>query len=70
MAMDVKAKRDKLQERWRCHDCGKGILKPYMFDRRDGLHYYRSCTLCSYRTPMKKYHKGVDIELADLKEEE
>lgn len=62
-AMDNKSKRDKIQEKWRCHKCGEGVMKPYLFDRRDGMRYYRSCTTCSNRTKLKPYSKGVDIEL-------
>lgn len=69
-AMDIKSKRDKLQEKWRCHECGKGIMKPYLIDRRDGMRYYRSCTMCSHRTQLKPYHKGVDIELLGGEDED
>lgn len=70
-AMDRKDKRHKIQEKWRCHSCGKGVLKPYVFDIRGALRYYRSCTMCDYRTKMKPMAPGVDLALLeDVKEEE
>jgi transcription elongation factor Elf1 len=69
LAMDSRSKREKLQEKWRCHECGKGTLKPYVFDIRGTLRYYRSCTLCDYRTKMKDYTEGVDLTLLDEKKE-
>lgn len=69
LAMDKKDKRDKLQEKWRCHSCGKGVLKPYIFDIRGKLRYYRSCTMCDFRTRMKDYTEEVDLTLLDEKED-
>lgn len=67
-AMDSKTRRDRLQEKWKCHECGKGILKPYVFDIKGNFKYYRSCTTCSHRTQMKPLTDDVDLELKDEEE--
>lgn len=43
------------EERWRCHFCGKGHLRPHKFKRRDGLFYFRKCSLegCGHTTKMQ-----------------
>jgi hypothetical protein len=63
LAMDKAKGRKRLEARWKCHKCSDGVLKPYAVERRDGLFYYRSCTLCPNRTKLKPYKEGVDLEL-------
>lgn len=48
--------------KWLCHQCGKGHMKIFIFSRRDGVFYNRSCdnTECGNRTKMKKFHDGVE----------
>lgn len=53
----------KLLKKWSCFSCGAGVLKPYMIERRDGLKYYRACTVCSKRTKLKSYTENVDMGL-------
>lgn len=55
-----KEKKKESQNKWNCYQCGKGHMQLHIFNRRDGVFYYRSCTLCEHRTRMKKYHKDVE----------
>lgn len=52
-----KSKRD-----WTCHSCGKGLMKIYIFTRRDGTFYFRRCTMedCNNQTKLQKYSEGVE----------
>lgn len=57
---DVKQKKTSKNKKDRqCYQCGEGSMQLKIFDRRDGVFYYRGCTICDHRTKMKKYHKEV-----------
>ena len=45
---------------WTCFECGKGHMKIVILPRRDGVFYFRSCTLCENRTRSKKYTEEVE----------
>lgn len=50
----------KKQQDRTCYHCGEGRMDMYIFNRRDGVHYYRACTNnCGNRTRMKKYSSDV-----------
>jgi transcription elongation factor Elf1 len=57
---EEKTKDKKVKKNWDCYQCGKGHMQLHIFNRRDGVFYYRSCTLCENRTRMKKHHKNVE----------
>lgn len=46
--------------KWICHECGKGHMKIFIFSRRDGVFYNRSCNNCPNKTKLKKYHENVE----------
>lgn len=48
-----------LEEAWKCHACGKGVLRLRVIDRRDGTFYNRICDSCGKRTKFQKYTKDV-----------
>ena len=51
-------KNERLKEKWRCHECGKGCLYIKIFDHPvKGVLYWRSCNLCDHKTAMKPYDK-------------
>lgn len=52
---------EKKASTWNCFDCGEGHLQLMIFERRDGVFYYRLCTNfeCKKKTPLKKYTKDV-----------
>lgn len=56
----IAEEREKLKKKWECHSCGEGFLKLYTIARRDKMVYYRKCTHCSHRTPVKPYTKDVE----------
>lgn len=55
-----KARRRKEVKKWKCHECEEGHMQLMIFNRKDGVFYYRTCTSCNHRTRMKKYHKDVE----------
>ena len=57
---EASAKTSKLLKKWKCYECGNGILKLLIFNRRDGTFYYRRCSNCDHRTRLQKYHKDVE----------
>lgn len=57
---EKRKRKERAKEKERqCYQCGKGHMQLHIFDRLDGVFYYRACTLCENRTRMKKYHKDV-----------
>lgn len=53
-----KKKRD--EEKWRCFQCGTGVLRLKTIEIRDGVRYYRKCDMCPHRTKAKKMNKSVE----------
>ena len=51
---------NKLIRRWECHKCEEGFLKLYTISRRDGAFYYRKCTECNNKTPIKPYTDKIE----------
>ena len=60
---DKKLHEDKIdidvRGKWQCFNCDEGIMKLMIFNRIDGVFYYRRCE-CGNKTRMKKYHDGVE----------
>lgn len=56
----IKNKED-VKKFWTCWDCGKDYLRMVTFERRDGVHYYRKCGTCNYRTKMQKLNKDTRV---------
>jgi hypothetical protein len=52
--------KEKTKKQWGCHSCNRGILKLKVFERRDGIFYFRKCDSCDNRTKTKKWHKDVE----------
>lgn len=48
--------------KWKCFNCGAGVLKIHTIKRLDGVFYYRKCSNpeCDKRTPLKRYTKEVE----------
>lgn len=51
-----------MEKKWKCHQCGEGVMKLTILSRPDGKFYYRSCSLspCKNRTNLKPYHDEVE----------
>ena len=49
-----------LKRQWECYKCGEGFLRLYTIARRDKTVYYRKCTECSNRTPIKPYTDKIE----------
>lgn len=50
---------ENLKKTWSCRQCESGFLKIIIISRRDGTHYFRSCTACKNRTKTKKFNDRV-----------
>lgn len=49
---------EKMKKQWECHECGKGHLEIFIYNRTDTTFYYRICSNapdCTNRTPSKPY---------------
>ena len=49
--------KDKVKERWNCYKCPSGILKLILVP---GNRYFRRCSSCVNRTPVKEYSDSVE----------
>ncbi len=57
------AQTQKIEEnKWKCWDCSRGVLKIHTMPRRDGVFYWRVCsnTDCKKRTKLQPYTKDVE----------
>lgn len=45
--------------KWKCFKCEEGTIKLLIFNRADGVFYFRRCAHCGNKTRLKKYHQGV-----------
>lgn len=54
------SKAKKLREKWKCYECGSGVLKLIIIPSPGGLKYFRSCNNCDNRTKAKQYNKDVE----------
>lgn len=45
----------KLETKWECHECKRGVLVRHELMRIDGAFYYRKCNNCNHRTKVKPY---------------
>lgn len=52
--------REIVKEKWRCWTCNQGFLRLKIWDRRDGIHYSRTCDHCGKRTRIKKWTPEVE----------
>lgn len=62
-AEDELAQAEKIAEnKWRCYDCGNGVLKIHLLKRLDGVFYYRCCSNseCGKRTKLQRHSKAVE----------
>lgn len=50
----------KLEEKWACFTCGKGVMRLVMLNRAGIPHYIRKCDICDNKTKMKKYTEDVE----------
>lgn len=60
-AADIIAKQQQAKEqKWKCFECGTGILRLKLIQRLDGIFYYRACDCCGNRTKTQKWDKSVE----------
>ncbi len=59
-ASEILAKDTKKEQRWKCHDCEDGIMRLKVFERQNGIVYYRKCDKCDNRTKLQKWNKNVE----------
>jgi predicted nuclease with TOPRIM domain len=52
-----------MEEKWKCFQCGIGVMKITVITRQDGKHYFRRCTAekCGHRTELKPFTDDVEI---------
>jgi hypothetical protein len=48
------------EQKWKCHKCSDGVLRLKVFERLDGIVYFRKCDNCDNRTTTKKWDKSVE----------
>lgn len=44
-----------LRKEWMCHECGKGVLEIFLYNKISETWYYRKCNSCPHRTKSQKY---------------
>jgi hypothetical protein len=52
--------KEKDKKRWECFKCKVGYLKLKIFERRDGIFYFRKCNNCENRTKTQKWSEDVE----------
>lgn len=55
----------KLKKDWKCHECERGHLEIFCYNRPDSTWYYRQCNNCSHRTKSQRYTPGIEGILKD-----
>lgn len=50
----------KLRDRWKCFQCGKGHLRIVIIPHPITPVYFRSCTICKKRTKTQTYKEGIE----------
>jgi len=58
--LQKESERENLMKRWICFKCKEDSLRLLIFNRLDGIFYYRRCPSCGHRTKMKKYKEGIE----------
>jgi len=48
-----------LKRAWICNTCQTGHLEIILINKGNTLHYFRKCSECTHRTPLKPYNKNV-----------
>lgn len=48
-----------LEEKWKCHECGEGVLRLVILFKVGEEFYFRKCDCCGKRTKLKKYTEDV-----------
>ena len=56
---EIKEAVEQDKREWACHDCKTGTLFLTVFERRDGVFYFRQCGSCPKRTRTKRYTSDV-----------
>lgn len=49
-----------LEKKWKCYECVDGVLRLKVFERQDGIVYFRKCDKCNNRTKLQKWNKDVE----------
>ena len=51
-----------LRNKWKCYECGEGVLKIHIMKRLDGVFYWRRCSNpeCDHKTKLQRYTKDVE----------
>ena len=60
LAENLESQKKEQEKKWKCHKCSEGILRLKVFERLDGIMYFRKCDCCPNRTPMKKWNENVE----------
>lgn len=50
----------KLEKKWECFTCGKGVMRLITLNRAGEPYYMRKCDKCDNRTKLKKYTNDVE----------
>lgn len=56
----IEEENESQKQRWKCFECHDGILKLKIFERRDGIFYFRKCDNCTNRTKTQKWSEDVE----------
>lgn len=59
---ELEQKENLLKNKWRCYECGEGVLKIHILKRLDGVFYWRCCSNpeCGHKTKLQRYTKDVE----------
>lgn len=51
---------EELQRKWKCFQCNEGVLRLIIVPGGESNRYFRRCSICEYRTPVKVYTESVE----------
>jgi hypothetical protein len=57
---DKKDRFSEIQRKWKCHHCDDGILRLIIVPGIESNRYFRKCSMCVHRTPVKEYTEDVE----------
>lgn len=58
-AAEVQIQR-KMEDKWGCHLCGKGVMRLVILHRAGEPYYIRKCDHCDNKTKLKKYTDDIE----------
>ena len=59
-ALVEQQKKQELENKWNCYECGSGVMRLVIIHRAGEPYYIRKCDHCDNKTKMKKYTDEVE----------